>query len=65
MLMKNYISYDRLSKKEKRKVDLARRKQWSAYGEMSPVTRIVADKKKECGKRICRSNNRIDKDLQL
>ena len=51
--MKNYISYDRLSKKEKRKVDLARRKQWS----ISPVSRVVIDKKKEANKRVCRDNN--------
>lgn len=34
--MKNYIAYEKLSKKEKRKIDQGRRKTW---GEISPVTR--------------------------
>ncbi len=65
MKMKKFIEYERLSKKEQKKINSARRNQWSDYGGMSPVTRIVADKKKECNKRICRHNNRVDKDFQL
>jgi len=34
--MKKFISYDKLSKKEKRKVDLAKRGTW---GALNPVTR--------------------------
>lgn len=34
--MKKFISYEKLSKKEKRKVDLARRGTW---GALNPVTR--------------------------
>lgn len=34
--MEKYIPYEKLSKKEKRKVDLGRRSTW---GELSPVTR--------------------------
>jgi len=34
--MEKFISYDKLSKKEKRKIDKARRQTW---GELNPVTR--------------------------
>ena len=34
--MEKFIPYEKLSKKEKRKLDQARRKTW---GELSPVTR--------------------------
>ena len=34
--MKKYIPYEKLSKKEKRKLDAARRTTW---GELNPVTR--------------------------
>ena len=34
--MEKFIPYEKLSKKEKRKVDLARRQTW---GELNPVTR--------------------------
>ena len=34
--MEKYIPYEKLSKKEKRKLDLARRNTW---GELDPVTR--------------------------
>ena len=34
--MKTYIPYEKLSKKEKRKIDQAKRQTW---GELNPVTR--------------------------
>ena len=34
--MKKFIPYEKLSKKEKRKLDLARRQTW---GDLNPVTR--------------------------
>ena len=34
--MEKFISYEKLSKKEKRKMDLAKRQTW---GELNPVTR--------------------------
>ena len=34
--MEKYIPYEKLSKKEKRKIDLAKRQTW---GELNPVTR--------------------------
>ena len=34
--MENFIPYEKLSKKEKRKMDLAKRQTW---GELNPVTR--------------------------
>ena len=34
--MEKFIPYEKLSKKEKRKMDLARRQTW---GELNPVTR--------------------------
>ena len=40
--MEKYIPYEKLSKKEKRKTDLALRKTW---GELNPVTRKPASSK--------------------
>lgn len=40
--MAKYISYEKLSKKEKRKVDAAKRNTW---GELNPVTRKPANSK--------------------
>ena len=34
--MEKFIPYDKLSKKERRKIDLARRQTW---GDLNPVTR--------------------------
>lgn len=43
--------YEKLTKKEKRKVDAERRNVWS----INPTTKIVEDKKKKNNKRACRS----------
>ena len=40
--MEKHIPYEKLSKKEKRKLDLARRNTW---GELNPVTRKPANSK--------------------
>lgn len=40
--MKNFIPYEKLSKKEKRKADQARRQTW---GEINPVTRKPVNSK--------------------
>ena len=40
--MKKFIPYEKLSKKEKRKIDQARRQTW---GELNPVTRKPANSK--------------------
>ena len=40
--MEKFIPYEKLSKKERRKLDLAGRKTW---GEMNPVTRKPANSK--------------------
>ena len=40
--MKKFIPYEKLSKKEKRKMDLARRQTW---GELNPVTRMPESSK--------------------
>mgnify|MGYP003288007002 CR=1 FL=1 len=40
--MKKFILYEKLSKKEKRKIDQARRQTW---GELNPVTRKPANSK--------------------
>lgn len=40
--MEKYIPYEKLSKKEKRKVDAMRRNTW---GELNPVTRKPANSK--------------------
>ena len=48
--MEKFVPYEKLSKKEKRKVDAARRNTW---GELNPVTR-----KPENSKAYCRSKAR-------
>ena len=40
--MEKFIPYEKLSKKEKRKMDLAKRHTW---GELNPVTRKPANSK--------------------
>lgn len=40
--MEKFIPYEKLSKKEKRKIDLARRQTW---GELNPVTRKPVNSK--------------------
>ena len=40
--MEKFIPYEKLSKKEKRKVDLARRQTW---GDLCPVTRMPPNSK--------------------
>ena len=41
-MMEKYIPYEKLSKKEKRKIDSCRRKTW---GNLNPVTRKPANSK--------------------
>ena len=41
--MKRFIPYDKLSKKEQKRIDQMKRKEW---GNINPVTQIVPDKKK-------------------
>lgn len=41
-MMERYIPYEKLSKKEKRKIDSCRRKTW---GDLNPVTRKPANSK--------------------
>ena len=56
--MKDFVTYDKLSKKEKKKVDIAKRRRWSDYGCQSPVTKVVKDKRKEEKKNMCRGQVR-------
>lgn len=51
--MKNFVTYDKLSKKERKKSDIAKRRTWSDYGCQSPVTKVVKDKRKEEKKNMC------------
>lgn len=52
--MNKHVSYDKLSKKEKRQVDAIARKTFYAFGCLSSVIRVVTDKKKEKQRRNCR-----------
>ena len=52
--MKKYIPYEKLSKKEKRKIDALRRNTW---GELNPITR-----KPENSKAYNRKKNQYWKD---
>jgi hypothetical protein len=40
--MEKFIPYEKLSKKEKRKIDLAKRQTW---GDLNPVTRMPVSSK--------------------
>lgn len=53
--MKKFITYDKLSKKEKRKADASKRRQW---GFLCPVSKVVPDKRKQADKYICREKIR-------
>ena len=47
--MEKFVSYEKLSKKEKRKIDLAKRQTW---GELNPVTRKPENSKAYNTKRM-------------
>lgn len=52
--MTKFIQYNKLSKKEKKKIDAAKRRLWSDLGLNSPISRVVVNKKKEQRKYACR-----------
>lgn len=56
--MENFITYDKLSKKQKKKINTAKRRMWGDYGCHSPTTKVVADKKKQERKHMCREHIR-------
>lgn len=53
--MKKFTTYDKLSKKEKRKADASKRRRWSDYGCLCPTSKVVPDKKKLTDKYMCRT----------
>ena len=61
--MKKFITYDKLSKKEKRKTDASKRSQWSDYGCLCPVSKVVPDKRKQADKRMCRTAIRYSAEI--
>lgn len=52
--MRKFVQYEKLSKKEKKKIDSLQRKTWSDYGSIVPAVRIIPDAKKEREKYSCR-----------
>lgn len=54
--MRKFITYDKLSKKAKRKVDASKRRKWSDYGCLCSVSKVVPDKKKQADRRMCRTD---------
>jgi len=40
-----YISYEKLSKKQRRQIDSKRRVMWSDFGVESPQTKVMENKK--------------------
>ncbi len=52
--MKDLVTYDKLSKKEQKKINITKRTTWRDYGCQSPVTKVVRDKKKQAKKNMCR-----------
>lgn len=61
--MKKFITYDKLSKKEKRKADASKRRQWSDYVCLCPASKVVPDKRKQADKRICRTAVRYSTEI--
>lgn len=55
--MKKRVSYDKLSMKAKKQVNAKERTMFNDFGCLSPVTKIVPDKKKEQNRRLCREKN--------
>ena len=53
-MMKKFVPYERMSKKAKKEVNKAKHKQWSDYGCLSPVSKVVQDKRKKRNKEQCR-----------
>ena len=53
--MKKFITYDKLSKKAKRKIDATKRRQWSDYGCLCPASKLAPNKKNQAYKHRCRS----------
>ena len=49
-----YIPYGKMSKAKKKSLSNAKRILWSHYGCLSPVSKVIPDKKKETNKRYCR-----------
>lgn len=52
--MKDFVTFDKLSKKEQKKINITKRRTWRDYGCQSPVTKVVTDKKKQEKKNMCR-----------
>lgn len=44
MKKKKFVPYDKMSKKEKRKIDAQARNDW---GDIDPFTKVIPDKRKE------------------
>jgi len=60
--MEKFIPYEKLSKKEKRKLDLAKRNTW---GELNPVTRKPANSKAYNRKRTQEKEERTSESCVL
>lgn len=52
--MKDFVMYNKLSKKERKKIDTAKRRIWKDYGCQSPVTKVITGRKKQEEKHMCR-----------
>ena len=58
--MEKFIAYEKLSKKEKRKLDGKKRKTW---GGLSPITRKTKNRKGYDRKNRCRRKDSFDTDF--
>jgi len=52
--MNTFVDYKKMSKKNRKKIDSAKRRLWSDFGVASPISRVHIDKKKEQRKYACR-----------
>lgn len=55
--MEQFIPYEKMSKKEKRKLDQARRQTW---GPLNPVTRKPTNSRAYQRQKVGRQNRRLD-----
>ena len=55
--MRKCVSYDKLSKKEKKHINAKTRRTFNDFGCFSPVTKIIPDKKKKTVENVAESKS--------
>lgn len=60
--MNKFVPYKKMSKKEKKKINSARRILWSDFGSRSSVSVLFSDRRKKRNAEMCRKNLRRGED---